>query len=787
MAKPITHLLNPSEEPANWQYTASAEEEKGDLFFLSREWEEALATYRLIPEPGSLLREKLAYLAWQLGEEDPYQWLGDYLDGCTWQGLSMHLWRLFGQNRNPDRNLDISAALGLCLYILEAKTGHPDNLFDAIGLLQTQSYLAKTGTRSEELRTIQEGLKARLFAEFPGSTVAVQRRLIDLIEQGERGVALASAAHDYAKALNVNPWPLLKASILLRDEALLKIVQAIFDANAVQGDIPYLEYLYLIETHQWDHALAHPCGEEARSSETALAAIKILSAIDKGDSETITSILTQHLDQPGAVSSLNLHVSPDLPAHNYNIPGNYWERSYFELHEVAYELLDHLELIQSPTIKGRFLFFIYDGEGIVRLPDETPVLDECIKHWPHPLPRYVREASAEKPNWKALGQRIVELLQHGAGTDQYPEYEERIQYTEFPSNKTAMASYLNALVTAWKSIPEAHSIQVGKSIYDHIVYPQRVEIRDADLVSFRRMLLEPLQVLGIEYQIEYGFALHQEHENEAAFLCGKRVLASMPQGGDMSNTLGLLLCTSTRLESYEMLVFALAQTEQWLAAGNKESEWLAPLRAQARDMAQKLHAGRLHTQRYDVQLPPPLPANLPPAANKALSKLAENLAGMNAAQLLTLQAELQRLIARASDVLPHEAVDKLLAATWNGHLADQQLAPAGEQMLQRAVKNYGALVVLEALPAARAASTCPDVQLRELPSLCAVKVPTIANRQAYLIGILRNRMPYVNTQIVGRQIKAAIKNGASIEDMIGQAKEINTWSEWCRYADALCQ
>lgn len=73
-----------------------------------------------------------------------------------------------------------------------------------------------------------------------------------------------------------------------------------------------------------------------------------------------------------------------------------------------------------------------------------------------------------------------------------------------------------------------------------------------------------------------------------------------------------------------------------------------------------------------------------------------------------------------------------------------------------------------------------DKFFHSIPRICAMsRLPEAEQRLRYARGILRNRI-YFNEGLGWELLRAAYESGVGVEDLIGHAKRVKTWTEWRR-------
>ncbi|EQB0441291.1 hypothetical protein ACYAE2_002303 [Pseudomonas aeruginosa] len=173
--------------------------------------------------------------------------------------------------------------------------------------------------------------------------------------------------------------------------------------------------------------------------------------------------------------------------------------------------------------------------------------------------------------------------------------------------------------------------------------------------------------------------------------------------------------------------------------------------------------------------------SLPDDVRNALAVLEGSLASLEPAQLPYLQLALTRIAGAVPDLVSPAVSHDVSIAAYNKLIKPRYLTKVGEDRMQKLAKRYGAAGVLRGIEALMTSSGF-DSQAENVFDALSMKLVelqgTLQPRRAYLAGILRKRLPKLNTHWLDQQVVEAMRRGVDIEQMIELAKVVTSWDMW---------
>ncbi|WP_157266504.1 HNH endonuclease [Azohydromonas aeria] len=128
-----------------------------------------------------------------------------------------------------------------------------------------------------------------------------------------------------------------------------------------------------------------------------------------------------------------------------------------------------------------------------------------------------------------------------------------------------------------------------------------------------------------------------------------------------------------------------------------------------------------------------------------------------------------------------------IAKAWQSAVKGSWLTDNGLQQMRKLLKRHGLPRVLDAIDTAaeqyvvlnengKATTESAELAISKVGGICALAgAPEDERRLYYVRGILNNRLSYVPARLMG-ELKAALKAGVPVDDMVEEAKSCSSWT-----------
>lgn len=748
-----------------WRPEASAPDEstdegRADALVLSGNTDDAALLYEKIPARPRRVREKLAWC--RSGEYASYsaEILGD-VENTTSVGLRM-------QAKAACAGGDLTAFDEIITYVTKPGPFNP-------AALTAFGYAMRWFAKPQLAETIVERLISYVTEHTNSDQLGLVLRLTAAVRNEKRDVI-----------------PVLLAQADLKTIPLLAPVFRAAMAIA-RRDIARDAVLALIKRHPSDSKLANTVGicamylrdwtildsleaDPAYDVESQYA-FGIARAVDAGDSASLAALL---IASNGTAQTTGSSVIRE--GHTMHMEGCYVD--CWPSMEIITDRVRQIADLAPPS--QALSRFIYDAWVMGEFQDEelNQYATLAYKNWPSFETLGLLEAAGQKIAPKDKARLVVDYIDRSI-IDNSGAYLLSEDFS-LPEGKKDLKAFLDALEVELKDIPPMRRPAATWTVYDKILDPNWKELFDQKFGTYIRTVLHYLCFtagMASEYACNLAFAhfnLGERAEARAALdLCDE------PAHEDEGY---IYLEARLALESDRYILVARSkQIIESLPNDHKAlSKRVKDLLPSLTQSAITLAGTVIHTPTSAAPPSSPVPASLSLEVLGAMETLASALEGSNVSELLTLQTWILKLTESINDILPLGSGDKVVYQAWESRHAGSALGPKGEQLLQGAAKTHGhARVILSMDEQVVKTAADPDEAMGALQKVLAQRSAKGSNRLAYLSGILRNRLSYLNSQQLNRDVKFAANCGIDVETLIAQAKETDTWTEWRNYIDEL--
>ncbi|MGE8451156.1 MAG: hypothetical protein ACN6OP_11160 [Pseudomonadales bacterium] len=739
-------------------------EGKADALLLADRPQEAAEIYKTIENPRRRVREKHAYCAYA-GGVFPLEILDTYEDedSSTTYGLEM-------QARSMYAAKDVAGLSNMTQWLLAQDGAHLRIAFLLAAYWIRFSFSKKTpeSIYAEIVQHVRKWTANKQGPIYLDLAYAVSKRDEPAIE-------------DLLAKVDLTGVPILatvyRAALLIGNKAIARAAVQQLASSWSQGALlTNTVSLCAFELRDW--TLLELVKADPSFTKSEKMAVALARALDQGDTETVARLVAE--------------CDGDIPTGHPDVVAEWhtWHMStcYVDGWDSLMELSDRATLLRDAlppgSLRGKSLYhlsiFSSYPEG-----HELELATLAYKEWPTIDTIYAFcEAGGEIDPTELAGLVI-------AGLD-----ESVIDKREFYSSdgisliegdKKALKAYVKSANAAIQALPETRRAAVANLLFTKVYKKHWSDFFKLGLGGHIADLLhglcyeEGMNSYAVDLAFAYNNIGRYADGRDALLLCDEPQTTT----GDYHYISGEL---ALNLDDYHLLTKSKQAIELLTDDDPANSERVKGVLPKIAQRVVDLAGTMLHVPSETAPSTPVFPSKLPEAVTPSVDALSKAMETLTPAELLALQVRLLELSNDISEVLPPARADKLVFQTWEAKHPGISLAPRGEQALQRAAKSHGhARVIMAMSEKAVVGEKDADGAMGALLKVLAQRAETGSNRIAYLIGIIRNRFSYVNTQKVGTQVKIAARAGVGIEDLIGQAKEMTTWTEWCDYINALAE
>lgn len=749
-----------SQTPALPAIEGSDLESQADRELLKCEYSKALALYKQIPSPSRATREKQVYCELRIDGICSLATLGDFTAGASQYGLEFQVLAAILAD-------DVGALKSLSDWLCtQSRYG------------QSAAFLAAfTWKRYRYIREDRDHYHGRLAAhirQHSNNQVILHLDLVAALE-----------AHDEASiatllpAVNVERYPVLatafRSAVKVGDGPLARRV--VNELVHRYHDSPLLGET-LVGCAYWlqDWTIFEQLGVPfPELDDVTTAVVGLARAADEGDQDRAIALLKQRAGEV-TVGRLQVLQEFDILAD----AGPYWCDSWDDMldpvHGARHDKL--LAFLPAGEIRGRFLLSARDlhGDDNVHAAELSRI---AANEWPCLSSTLWMHDYWNVQDWTTCGRQTIEYIDQ-CTLDAEPLF--ILHSLELPDHKGKLNTYLAGAKSGIASIPPARLHAVLKAFFDDVLKPAWSPIFKNDAGA---TTMDYLQQLYEVWPTEYALDLAYAYLNLSRLQECKALLAEIRSDQYVSSSDYLYLQAQVAAGLEDILLLQQAQVDiEALPAGHPAfTERVREVLARIKPLRSDLAGTMLHLPMEDNISPARLDLAVPTSVLEHLDAMDTSLASMNTASLIALQAKLLDLNRKISDSLQPAAADQVLYSAWNARLHQRELGPRGEQALQRLAKHNGHARVVIAIDEALRLESDPDAALTALAK--ALSRGSSHNRFPYLMGILRNRLARVNTQKLNSQVKAALSRGVDIEQLIGEAKEVHSWTQWSQIVDTI--
>jgi len=736
---------------------------RADALFQQCRYSEAADLYRQIAAPTRRVREKLALCLYSPEEGYPLAVLGAYETETSPVGLLMQAYAL-ARARHVD---DLGT---LTLWLAKQDASFCECAF-AIAPLWLR-FPFSDHPRASEMHSALHGFVCQ---HAPQSQMALQ-------------MAMASAIHSNAldtlrqclDQADLENFPILatlyRAALKVDDKTLATgAVRALAARSAQHPDLSATIAICALELGDW--SLLALCDSSALLPSRESRLIALAQAADAEDHDQIRALIAE-LDGDAMFGLL-----PTVrEAHTLDMT-----ECETDTWSSAIDLSSRLESLLAAMVPGELR-----GKFIARASlyceGEPPVplsrAKMAYKDWPaFETAALLQQCGGPIAPTALAGHLVSQARQCAVDDTAWPCY-----FTvKIPTRRSDLSKFVRALDSAMKKLPDTYQKKCTQLLYDEILESELPAIFGHGLGGH---VCDCLERLHHDAALDgYALPLAFTYQNIGRHADARAIVTACPP--DLHDTEAFLFIRArigVQLDDRELL----AQSKQAIEAMPSDHPARSHrVEAEHRKVSQRLLdlAGtQLHVRspEADADAEAPIPVVLDDALTTALAAIAQARSTLDTSALITLQIALIVEAAAIRDVLSPASADQRVFQQWNALHPGFSLAPHGEQTLHRLAKKHGHAQIVMAMDenAVRAESD-PDLAMRALLRTAAMRSTNGTNRFAYLSAVLKNRLGYLNSQLLQSQVLTAARHGVDLEDLIGQAKEVISWSAWREYIAGL--